>query len=42
MVPAQDDPATARILVGTSGYNYPEWTGAFYPEGHATAKMLPD
>ena len=41
MVPAQDDPATARILVGTSGYNYPEWKGAFYPEGLSTAKMLP-
>jgi len=29
------------ILVGTSGYNYPEWRGSFYPEKFATAKMLP-
>ena len=28
-------------MVGTSGYNYPEWKGAFYPEGLSTAKMLP-
>jgi uncharacterized protein YecE (DUF72 family) len=30
-----------RILVGTSGYNYPEWKGAFYPPRLAPAKMLP-
>src|SRR3984893_12391231 len=29
------------IWVGTSGYNYPEWKGSFYPAGLATAKMLP-
>ena len=29
------------ILVGTSGYNYPEWRGAFYPEALPAAKMLP-
>ena len=29
------------IWVGTSGYNYPEWRGSFYPEKFATAKMLP-
>jgi uncharacterized protein YecE (DUF72 family) len=29
------------ILVGTSGYNYPEWKGSFYPSDLATAKMLP-
>ena len=23
---------TPRVLVGTSGYNYPEWRGSFYPE----------
>jgi uncharacterized protein YecE (DUF72 family) len=28
------------IWVGTSGYNYPEWRGSFYPEKLATAKML--
>lgn len=29
------------ILVGTSGYNYPEWKGRFYPAGLAASKMLP-
>jgi uncharacterized protein YecE (DUF72 family) len=29
------------IWVGTSGYNYPEWKGSFYPEDLSTAKMLP-
>jgi uncharacterized protein YecE (DUF72 family) len=29
------------ILVGTSGYNYPEWKGSFYPEDLSTAGMLP-
>lgn len=29
------------IWVGTSGYNYPEWRGSFYPEKLATSKMLP-
>jgi uncharacterized protein YecE (DUF72 family) len=29
------------IWVGTSGYNYPEWKGSFYPADLATAKMLP-
>ena len=29
------------ILVGTSGYNYPEWKGSFYPADLPTAKMLP-
>ncbi|MDE2263596.1 MAG: DUF72 domain-containing protein [Gammaproteobacteria bacterium] len=28
------------IWVGTSGYNYPEWRGSFYPEKLATARML--
>jgi uncharacterized protein YecE (DUF72 family) len=28
------------IWVGTSGYNYPEWRGSFYPEKFATTKML--
>ena len=27
--------------VGTSGYNYPEWKGSFYPEKLPAAKMLP-
>ncbi|MEP7117544.1 MAG: DUF72 domain-containing protein [Acidobacteriota bacterium] len=29
------------ILVGTSGYNYPEWKGSFYPQELPVAKMLP-
>jgi uncharacterized protein YecE (DUF72 family) len=31
---------SARVLVGTSGYNYPEWRGTFYPEKFSTDKML--
>lgn len=27
--------------VGTSGYNYPEWRGSFYPQKLPAAKMLP-
>ena len=27
--------------IGTSGYNYPEWKGSFYPSDLPTAKMLP-
>src|SRR5580704_3018820 len=29
------------IWTGTSGYNYPEWKGSFYPADLAAAKMLP-
>jgi uncharacterized protein YecE (DUF72 family) len=29
------------IWIGTSGYNYPEWKGSFYPDNLAAAKMLP-
>ena len=29
-----------RVLVGTSGYNYPEWRGTFYPEKLSADKML--
>jgi uncharacterized protein YecE (DUF72 family) len=28
------------VHVGTSGYNYPEWRGSFYPEKFGTDKML--
>jgi len=28
------------IRVGTSGYNYPEWKGRFYPAGLPAARML--
>ena len=30
----------APVFVGTSGYNYPEWRGTFYPEKFSTDKML--
>ena len=30
-----------NVFVGTSGYNYPEWRGSFYPEKFSTDKMLP-
>ena len=33
--------ASARVLVGTSGYNYTEWKGSFYPEKLSSKKMLP-
>jgi uncharacterized protein YecE (DUF72 family) len=29
------------VWIGTSGYNYPEWKGSFYPAGLPVAKMLP-
>jgi uncharacterized protein YecE (DUF72 family) len=29
-----------KIRVGTSGYNYPEWRGTFYPDKLPAAKML--
>ena len=31
----------AQIWIGTSGYNYPEWKGSFYPDTLPAAKMLP-
>ena len=34
-------PDMSRIWVGTSGYNYPEWRGTFYPEKMKPADMLP-
>jgi uncharacterized protein YecE (DUF72 family) len=29
------------ILIGTSGYNYPEWKGSFYPADLPSNRMLP-
>lgn len=29
------------VWVGTSGYNYPEWRGTFYPQKMAARAMLP-
>lgn len=31
---------STSVRVGTSGYNYPEWRGTFYPEKFSTNKML--
>jgi uncharacterized protein YecE (DUF72 family) len=33
-------PERARILVGTSGYSFPDWVGPFYPPGIERSKML--
>ena len=33
--------ASSRVLVGTSGYNYTEWKGSFYPDKLSSKKMLP-
>ncbi len=41
MPPAAGRAAPPRILVGTSGYNYVEWRGVFYPEKLSPKKMLP-
>lgn len=30
-----------NLWVGTSGFQYPEWKGTFYPEDLSAAKMLP-
>ena len=32
---------SVAVHVGTSGYNYPEWRGTFYPETLRAAAMLP-
>lgn len=29
-----------RVHIGTSGYNYPEWRGTFYPDNFSTKKMF--
>ena len=30
-----------NLWLGTSGFQYPEWKGKFYPEKMPAAKMLP-
>jgi uncharacterized protein YecE (DUF72 family) len=30
----------AEVLIGTQGWNYAAWVGAFYPEGTAPSRML--
>ena len=32
---------TVAVHVGTSGYNYPEWRGSFYPADLPASAMLP-
>jgi uncharacterized protein YecE (DUF72 family) len=31
---------SGRLAIGTSGYNYPDWVGPFYPPGTRPADML--
>ena len=33
--------APTRFWIGTSGFQYPEWKGKFYPDKMSAAKMLP-
>jgi uncharacterized protein YecE (DUF72 family) len=35
-----DNKTATRILVGTSGWNYPDWRGKFYPKGLAQNKWF--
>jgi uncharacterized protein YecE (DUF72 family) len=39
--PREGSLSDPRLLVGTSGYSYKEWRGAFYPEKAKDAEMLP-
>jgi uncharacterized protein YecE (DUF72 family) len=38
---ALDETREPPILVGTSGYVFPDWVGRFYPPGTKTEQMLP-
>ena len=29
-----------QVWIGTSGYSYPDWVGAFYPRGTRPQRML--
>jgi uncharacterized protein YecE (DUF72 family) len=33
-------PATAEIVIGTSGYSFPDWVGPFYPPGTRSGDFL--
>ena len=33
--------ASERILIGTSGYSFPDWVGPFYPSGMRSTEFLP-
>ena len=30
----------SQVLVGTSGYSFPDWVGPFYPKGTPRGGML--
>jgi uncharacterized protein YecE (DUF72 family) len=30
-----------RVMIGTSGYSFPDWVGPFYPKGTASNQFLP-
>src|SRR5207244_6020872 len=36
----QDGVGGVKVRVGTSGYNFPEWKGTFYPDKTPESKML--
>src|SRR5262249_41248926 len=38
---SQSSKSGCRYWVGTSGYNYPEWRGSFYPAKFPATQMLP-
>ena len=38
--PSRGPVPASRVLVGTSGYNYAEWKGSFYPDKLSSKKML--
>jgi len=38
---APSSPERMNLWIGTSGFQYAEWKGTFYPEDLPTAKMLP-
>lgn len=41
MDPRPAGPADCDLRIGTSGYDYPEWKGVFYPETMARQDFLP-
>ena len=40
MPPHRIDPRRMNLWIGTSGFQYPEWKGTFYPPDLAASKML--
>lgn len=42
LLPVEPRPErSGRILVGTSGYSFPDWVGPFYPPGTPSSRFLP-